>query len=118
MKPCVSFSSLSSSFQSNRAIHTFNHRFVLNAQIGKLLQQPRSEIIVAQNALIKAFIRHSPRPSAPSFAAKQTFRARGLLQHAIFLHGLHLVAGGVGEEVLKVLVFEGERVACDACGGS
>ena len=74
----------------------------------------RSKIIVPENALLKSLVRDGPRPSATGFAAEQALRTRGFFQHAVFLHGLHFVAGGVGQEVLKVLVFEGEGVAGDA----
>jgi hypothetical protein len=59
-------------------------------------------------------VSNSPRPGTPGFAAEQTFRTRRLLEHAVFLHGFHFVAGGVSEEVLEVLIFEGEGVAGDA----
>ena len=76
-----------------------------------------SKIIVSKNTLVEALVRHGPRPSATSFATEQTFWARRLLEHAVFVHGLHLVAGGVSEEVLEVFVFEGEGVAGDSCLG-
>jgi len=78
---------------------------------------PPSKIVVAQDAFLQTLIRHSPRPRTTGFAAEQALRARRLLEHAVFLHGFHLVAGGVSEKVLKVFVFEGESVAGDACTG-
>ena len=74
-----------------------------------------SEVVVSQDAFVQTLVRHSPGPCATGFAAEQALRAGRLLKHAIFLHGFHLVAGGVGEEVLEVFVFEGEGVAGDAC---
>jgi hypothetical protein len=74
-----------------------------------------SKVIIAQDALVQTLIRHCPGPCTASFAAKQALRARRLLEHAVFFHRLHLVAGGVGEEVLEVLIFEGEGVAGDTC---
>lgn len=74
----------------------------------------RSKIVVAQNTLVKPLVCDGPRPGAARLAAEQALRAGGLLEHAVFLHGLHLVARGVREEVFEVLIFEGESVAGDA----
>ena len=75
---------------------------------------PTSKIVVSQDAFFQTLVRHSPRPRTTGLAAEQALWAGRLLEHAIFLHGFHLVTCGVGEEVLKVLVFEGECVSGDA----
>jgi hypothetical protein len=71
----------------------------------------RLKVVVAQDAFVQTLVSHGPRPCTTGFPAEQALRAGRLLEHAVFLHGFHLVAGGVGEEVLKVLIFEGESVA-------
>jgi hypothetical protein len=78
------------------------------------LSLAHSKVIITQNTFFKSLVRDSPRPGTPSFATEQALGTRRLLEHAVFLHGFHFVAGGVSEEVLEVLIFEGEGVACDA----
>jgi hypothetical protein len=94
----------------------FNCTFLMQSNLHAKPAQSlaRSKVIVSQNTFVKALVRNSPGPGTASFAAEQTFRTRRLFEHAVFLHGFHFVAGGVSEEVLEVLIFEGERVAGDA----
>jgi hypothetical protein len=75
----------------------------------------RSKVVVSKDALIESLVCHRPGPGTSGLTAKETFWARGLLEHAVLVHGLHFVAGGVSEEVLEVFVFKGKSVAGDSC---
>jgi hypothetical protein len=85
-----------------------------NLHANSSLSLTHSKVVVSQNAFIESLVRDSPRPGTPSFATEQALGTRRLLEHAVLLHRLHFVAGGVREEMLEVLIFEGEGVACDA----
>jgi hypothetical protein len=68
------------------------------------------EVIVTQDSLLQPALSDGPRPRSSRFATVQGLGCRRFLQHAVLFHGLHLMAGGVGEEVLELLIFEGQSV--------
>jgi hypothetical protein len=73
----------------------------------------QSNVIIAQNPLLQPLVGHRPSPSSSRFAAKQALRRRRLLEHTVFLHTFDLVASGVREEVLEVLILKRESIARD-----
>ena len=80
-----------------------------------LITLAHSNVIIPQHSFLQTLVCHSPAPCPSCLAAEETLRGRRRLEQAVFLHGLDLMAGSIGEEVVEVLIFQSKSIPGDAC---
>ena len=82
---------------------------------GSLLSHEHSYLVIAKDSLGQSFVCDRPAPRATSSASEEAFGVLRAFPKTVLFEGFHLRASRVGEEMLEVLVFECECVACDTC---